>query len=91
MWGSGLYFLLSVYNVFNAHFAFAFFCGIAAIFPKTLELKRQGLVMACVFCTVVAFIDLHGPPVANLPFTAVFPLKKVTHMGLDGDDYTELG
>ncbi len=64
--------------------------GIAAVFPKTMELRRQALVMACVFCIVVAFIDLHGPLVANLPFTAVFPIKKLTHMGLDGDDYTQL-
>ncbi len=67
-----------------------FFPWMVAVFSKSIELRRQALVYACIFCVVVLFLDLRGPPVANLPFTAMFPIKKITHLGLDGDDYTQL-
>ncbi len=85
--GSELYLLPFVYNLFDIPF---FFRWMAAMFSKSMELRRQALVYLCTFCIVVAFVDLSGPPVANLPFTAMFPIKKMTHLGLDGDDYTQL-
>ncbi len=83
--GSDCFYLFKVFLISTF-----FFRWMAAVFPKSIELRRQALVYICVFCIVVAFVDLRGPPVANLPFTAMFPIKKMTHLGLDGDDYTQL-